>query len=331
MELPHASDFYNIRETQKRIKRANATFNTYYPINDSLRTSKVRFNENMEEQLVLVTGKREWGDTFYFHFNECITSKKEIALHSIHSPSFVIPKPYRLYFTTRDGIGSEQKEEHHMVDVKFPKPVNSADDILFCIFYTLREYFTENFPLLIEKWKTDEVPDFQGNFPIAYMGDKILFNILKLKIKFLDQDVEIRKEVADELGEDFVGRLRKYNVFKLLHHYKIEHTSDYFTTLEISIPEGNEAVELHGQRSETVYVKCNIIEPSMKNLNWEQIIEVVTMNGENDRNVVEIKNPTFHKIDVETIFDIGIALETPGKRVIPFDDESPIVFKFIFR
>ena len=328
-EVPHAFDYYNLRKGRERIKRANARFNAHYTIIDSLRTSKVRFNEEMEEQLVLVTEKRRWGDTFYFPFNECINSKKEIALHSIHYPSFVIPITYKLFFTARGGDILDRR--NHMIDVKFPKPVNSADDVLYCIFYTLREYFTDNFPLLIERWASDDADDFQGSFPIYYEGNILHFNIMKLEIEFLDQDIEINKEVAQELDEDFLGRLRKHNIFKLLNHYKFEYAQDHFSTISLSIHKQKESISIRGQQSETVYVKCNIIKPSMKNFNWEPIIEVVTLNGEKERNVVEVINPTFHDIQVESVFDIAISLETPDKRVIPFDDQSPIVFKFIFR
>ena len=78
-------------------------------------------------------------------------------------------------------------------------------------------------------------------------------------------------------------------------------------------------------------VKCNLIESSLHNNQWEQIMEVTVLNGEKSHNKVEFNNLTFHKTTVESTIEIVMRLETLDGDFIPFDNASPIVFKLVFR
>ena len=102
--------------------------------------------------------------------------------------------------------------------------------------------------------------------------------------------------------------------------------------MKITIPNAKlNMVTPIGRSIEPAYIICNIIEPSQRNNEKERILDVVTLNGTEFSNVCEIKNLTFHKISMDSIFDLYIKIKSVNGGNIPFDDETPIIFKFILR
>jgi hypothetical protein len=93
----------------------------------------------------------------------------------------------------------------------------------------------------------------------------------------------------------------------------------------------NQVVKVPTQSHISALVKCNLIESSLHNNTWDQIMEVVLLNGENSYNKVEFTNLTFHKTTVDSTIEIVMRLETLDGDFIFFNDASPIIFKLIFR
>ena len=70
------------------------------------------------------------GNKFQFQFDDTQELKKEVALKSIHFPSFLIPQTYRFYILWGlDGHGLL-----HGIKVQLARIINSANDIVWEIY-----------------------------------------------------------------------------------------------------------------------------------------------------------------------------------------------------
>ena len=92
-----------------------------------------------------------------------------------------------------------------------------------------------------------------------------------------------------------------------------------------------ETVIVPGYSMTNAFIKCNIINPVFKNSKWEQILEVVNLDGSQKHNKVVVYNPTFHKVNVESIVDIRLEIVSIDGKRIPFYDTTPIIFELVFR
>ena len=174
-------------------------------------------------------------------------------------------------------------------------------------------------------------------------------NLAQIPIKIITEEEKLNKLRWDELNVNSSTHFTEPNIMDLFKNFPasniVKQTFPTHTVLLIQ-PRMYEAKKMDGYNyrvndEETVivpgysltnaFIKCNIIKPVLINSQWEQILEVVNLNGSQKHNKVEIHNPTFHKVNVESIVDVRLEIEsTDGKR-IPFNDTTPIVFELIFR
>ena len=319
----------------------------------------------MNNQLILATNRITYGNKYNFQFNSCLTTKSEIALHSIHYPKFVIPKCYKLFFKVNfltetidkskwtkssfldmDPYVFHYSDQIHVIKIDFDDyPINSGDDLILLIYNNFVRYFKEKYPHMIEKWK-EMGPGihFQGTFPISLYGEGIIFDLDKLYIEILDTDYKL-EQIKDNLkylspySSGIGDIIKRENIFNLIKNsYEIEFNeklsdiSGMPVTHILRMPNGKfQKVDPIGRSVETAYVICNIIEPSHRNVGKERILDVVTLNGKHFSNVYEIKNLTFHKISRDSIFDLSIEIKGVTGENISFNDEAPLIFKFILQ
>ena len=319
----------------------------------------------MDNQLILATPKTKYGNTYNFQFNSCLKTKREIALHSIHHPKFVIPRRYKLFFKVNfltntiandERIKNDFLEMHpnifqtdviNAIEIDFGDyPVNSGDDLLVLIYSNFVRFFKEKYPYMLDRWKRmGPGVNFQGAFPIAKYGEQIIFDVDKLYIDILDTDFKLEQLEDDDINylepsasgiSEIIKRQNIFNLIKNAYEIEINETLTDMSNIQVTqyfrIPNGVfKNVDIKGRNVECAYILSNIIEPSYKNKEKERILDVVTLNGQNFCNVYEVKNLTFHQISTESIFDFKVVIKSVNDENIAFHDETPLIFKFIIR
>ena len=302
----------------------------------------------MTEQIILAQAQKE--DVYYalqkydntapeftFHLDSPQRIKGEVALHSIYFPKFEIPILYRFYFIWNGDL--------HGVPIKLPSALITAKDLIWYIRNGLGQYLDNNY---FEEWDAwvDRCLEGKGTWPMEYHDkDKIAINLDLLDVKLVDtskysdHDLQEFKLISHNSSKTY--RFKEPNILSLIRssggYVEIERLRpnimlypDDPETYEFGFHH-NQVVKVPTQSHISALVKCNLIESSLHNNTWDQIMEVVLLNGENSYNKVEFTNLTFHKTTVDSTIEIVMRLETLDGDFIFFNDASPIIFKLIFR
>ena len=292
-------------------------------------------------------GARYYGvvNKFHFQFDSTQELKKEVALKSIHFPSFVIPQTYRFYILWGlDGHGLL-----HGIKVKLARIINSANDIVWEIYKAFKKYLEDGYRDRLEFWEKNSYKQWKEAFPIGYDNGTMWVNLAQIPIKIITDKEKLNELRWDELNVNSSTHFTEPNIMDLFKNFPassiVKKALPSHTVLLIQARvytakkmdgynyriNDEEIVIVPGYSLTNAFIKCNIIKPVLINSQWEQILEVVNLNGSQKHNKVEIHNPTFHKVNVESIVDVRLEIEsTDGKR-IPFNDTTPIIFELIFR
>ena len=264
---------------------------------------------------------------FNFPFEAPHRIKDEVALHSIYFPKIEIPIQYRIYFIWNSNL--------HGALIKLPRAVITTGDIISHLYNSLEQYFKNNYPEEWKDWVHRVAERDNGRWAIEYWGDGLGVNIDELAIRLITSEEELQetKRISHNSSETY--HFMEPSISDLIYTSggyikKVTHDNQDFAQYEISF-DTNHVVKVPCQSTTSAFVKCNLIESSLHNNQWEQIMEVAVLNGEKSHNKVEFNNLTFHKTTVESTIEIVMRLETLDGDFIPFDNASPIVFKLVFR
>ena len=296
----------------------------------------------------------EWGgarhyeleNKFHFQFDRTQILKKEVALKSIHFPSFLIPQTYRFYILW----GLKGYGLLHGIKVHLARIINSANDIVWEIYKAFKNYLEEGYGEQLKFWRNNSYRKWNEAFPIGYNNGTLWINLDQIPIKIITDEATLNKLRWDQLNVNWSTHFTEPNIMDLFENFsgfKIENQIfPTHTRLVIQLYQGNIEKEMddydnHKRNEKTVlvpwysltnaYIKCNIINPVLKNDKLEDIMEIVNLDGSQPHNIIELQDPTFHKVNVDSIIDIRLEIESTDRKRIPFNDTTPIVFELIFR
>ena len=296
----------------------------------------------------------EWGgprhyeleNKFHFQFDSTQVLMKEVALKSIHFPSFLIPQTYRFYILW----GLKGYGLLHGIKVHLARIINSANDIVWEIYKAFKNYLEEGYGEQLKFWRNNSYRKWNEAFPIGYNNGTLWINLDQIPIKIITDEATLNKLRWDQLNVNWSTHFTEPNIMDLFENFPGFNMENQIfpthTLLVIQLHQVNRGKEVdgydnHKRIEETVlvpgysltnaYIRCNIINPVLKNNKLEDIIEIVTLDGSQQHNIIQLQEPTFHKVNVDSIIDIRLEIEsTDGKRIL-FNDTTPIVFELIFR
>ena len=240
---------------------------------------------------------------------------KKIGLKAIYYPKFSEFNDYYLY------LEDESSGKELRIKIAVSKLYTSSNDLMWLIWGYLWDYCERagrKKPDIIEY---NETSSYEPELPTGH--DYLIMNDTGLKV--LTNPPKFSKTF------NFGGGYR--NIFELFNPGSFSQ----ITVRNTSSTNNSAVVDFHtinhgdDEKSQLVYIKCNIVDTSYVNSKKEQILDIVNLSFKNDFNEHIIDHPAFKKVVVDELFIFTITVETFDRKPIDFNEHQPIVFKFIFK
>ena len=240
---------------------------------------------------------------------------KKIGLKAIYYPKFSEFNDYYLYLED-ESTGKELR-----IKLAVSKFYTSSNDLVWLMWSNLWDYCERTGRKRPDIVEHDETSSYEPDLPSGH--DYLIMNGTGLKV--------LTNPPKFSNTFNFTGSSR--NIFELFNPGSFSQV----TVPNATATNNSAVVDYHtidygaDEKSQLVYVKCNIVDSTYVNSKKQQILDILNLSFENDFNEHIIDHPAFKKVVVDELFILSITVESFDGKRIDFNEHQPIVFKLIFK
>ena len=240
---------------------------------------------------------------------------KKIGLKAIYYPKFYELNDYYLY------LEDENNGKELRIKIAVSKLYTSSNDLMWLMWGHLWDYCERVGRKKPEIVEYNDTSSHEPELPTGH--DYLIMNGTGLKV------LTNPSKYSNTFG--FGGGYR--NIFDIFNPGSFSQ----ITVPDTSSIKNSAVVQYHiiqhgdDEKSQLVYIKCNIVDNSYVNSKKEQILDIINLSFKNELNEHIIDHPAFKKVMVEDLFIFTITVESFDGKRIDFNENQPIVFKFIFK